>query len=179
MVEMEAKRIKLNTVHGSPRNVRVHTDIQLQEMAKSLRMFGQYRPLVVAADGEVIVGNGLYEAMVGLGWTEADALILSRDATDEQKVTLMLADNRLYEIGRTDMEAVEEAIRSIMDEGGSVDVPGFDQAYFDRLLAEADAAVGELNFRIGGDSVEVSDDYFDDLDTECPRCHFRFKADRP
>lgn len=138
MTEMESKVVRLDDIHPTERNVRRHPEEQVQEMARSLERFGQYRPLVIASDGEILVGNGLYLAMRSLGWEEAEARVLPEEATDAQKMALMLADNRLYEIGGTDREAVEEMLRNMMDELGEVDVPGFTDEQVEEMLTPID-----------------------------------------
>lgn len=127
----------METVHESERNVRRHPEEQVEELARNLERFGQYRPLVVASDGEILVGNGLYMAMKSLGWEECKAVMLPESATEEDKMALMLADNRLYEIGGTDREAVERMLRDL-SEMGEIDVPGFTQEDIDAMLEPVD-----------------------------------------
>lgn len=55
---------KLSELHKPARNIRRHSEKQLAEYVRSIKMFGQVKPLVVAEDGEIIAGNGLYEALL-------------------------------------------------------------------------------------------------------------------
>ena len=55
---------KLAELHKPAHNIRRHSDKQITEYIRSIEMFGQVKPLVVAEDGEIIAGNGLYEAML-------------------------------------------------------------------------------------------------------------------
>lgn len=137
-IEMDSKKIRLDEAHPSERNVRRHPEEQIQELVRNLKKYGQYRPLVLAADGEILVGNGLYLAMRSLGWEEADARILPEDASESQKLALMLADNRLYEIGGTDREAVEKMLKDMMEESGEIDVPGFTDEQIEDMLEPID-----------------------------------------
>ena len=43
------------------KNVRIHTEQQLREFERSVRMFGQIRPIVVDENNVILAGNGLYE----------------------------------------------------------------------------------------------------------------------
>ena len=55
---------KLAELHKPAHNIRRHSDKQITEYIRSIEMFGQVKPLVVAEDGEIIAGNGLYEALL-------------------------------------------------------------------------------------------------------------------
>lgn len=48
---------KLSELHKPARNIRRHSEKQLTEYIRSIKMFGQVKPLVVAEDGEIIAGN--------------------------------------------------------------------------------------------------------------------------
>lgn len=52
---------KLSELHKPAHNIRRHSEKQLTEYIRSIEMFGQVKPLVVAEDGEIIAGNGLYD----------------------------------------------------------------------------------------------------------------------
>lgn len=58
---------KLSELHKPAHNIRRHSEKQLTEYIRSIEMFGQVKPLVVAEDGEIIAGNGLYEALLRMG----------------------------------------------------------------------------------------------------------------
>ena len=45
------------------RNVRIHTDKQLKEFERSIRMFGQIRPLVVDETNTILAGVGCFETL--------------------------------------------------------------------------------------------------------------------
>ena len=49
---------KLAELHKPTHNIRRHSDKQITEYIRSIEMFGQVKPLVVAEDGEIIAGNG-------------------------------------------------------------------------------------------------------------------------
>lgn len=134
---MEIVKKKLSELKHPEKNVRRHTEKQLKEYVRSVNMFGQTRPILCAEDGEIIVGNGLYEAMKRAGMEEADCVVMY-GLTDKQRKKLMLADNRVYELGITDT-AVFDAI--IKDLDGDIDVPGWDED----LLEMLNQSVSETN----------------------------------
>ena len=98
---MKIVQKKLTDLQKIDKNIRRHSPKQLQEYVRSVRMFGQIRPLVVDEKGVILCGNGLYDALVAVGQEKADCYIVT-DLTEAQKKKLMLADNRVYELGMTD-----------------------------------------------------------------------------
>lgn len=93
---------KLSELHKPAHNIRRHSEKQLTEYIRSIEMFGQVKPLVVAEDGEIIAGNGLYEALLRMGRETCDCYVMV-GLTDVQKKKLMMADNKVYELGWTTM----------------------------------------------------------------------------
>lgn len=131
---------KLGELKRLEKNVRRHNDKQIGEYMRSLNMFGQLRPMVVDENGTILVGNGMFEAMTRLGWQEADCYVVE-GLSEKRKIKLMLADNRVYELGMTDMDAFDELIREL---GDDIDVPGWDEDLLQTItssMAEATAMV--------------------------------------
>ena len=134
---MNVVQKKLSELRKLEKNIRRHSQKQISEYVRSVRMFGQIRPLVIDEEGVILAGNGLYDALVSMGEEKADCYVVS-GLTETQKKKLMLADNRVYELGMTDTEVFDEIIRSL---GGDTDVPGWDAD----LLETLNASVREVN----------------------------------
>lgn len=134
---MKLVQKKLSDLHRIEKNIRRHSPKQISEYVRSIRMFGQVKPLVVDENGTILIGNGLYEALVSMGEEKADCYVMP-GMSEKEKKKLMLADNRVYELGMTDTDAFDEIIRSLE---GDVDVPGWDAD----LLETLNASVQEVN----------------------------------
>ena len=114
------------------RNVRLHTDKQLAEFRRSVEMFGQIRPIVLDENDVIMAGNGLYETLLSMGRTEADCYVV-KGLTENEKKKLMLADNRIFDLGVDDMKVFDEFIAEL---GDDLDVPGFDDELLRSLVAD-------------------------------------------
>lgn len=132
----------LSDLHTPERNVRRHTDKQIGEYVRSLKMFGQVKPIVCDESGEIIVGNGLYQAMLQMGAESCECYVIT-GLSDAQKKKLMLADNRVYELGITDTDAFQEIIKELE---GDIDVPGWDED----LLTVMNAATADVDEIVKG-----------------------------
>ena len=128
---------KISELKRPERNVRMHTDKQLVEFRRSVEMFGQIRPIVIDENNVILAGNGLYETLLSLGHTEADCYVV-KGLTEKEKKKLMLADNRIFDLGVDDMKVFDEFIAEL---GDDLDVPGFD----DELLRSLNAAVTDVD----------------------------------
>lgn len=128
---------KLADLKRPERNTRMHTDKQIAEFKRSVEMFGQIRPIVVDEDGVILAGNGLYETLLALGRETADCYIV-KGLSENEKKKLMLADNRIFDLGVDDMKVFDEFIAEL---GDDLDVPGFD----DELLRSLSADVAEID----------------------------------
>ena len=112
---------KLDELKFMPGNTRLHSERQIREYIRSIKMFGQLRPMVVDENNIVLAGNGLLEAMRKMGKSEAVCHVVT-GLTEKMKKKLMLADNRIAELGEDDQFAFEEAIREL---SGDIDIPGY------------------------------------------------------
>jgi hypothetical protein len=130
---MQVVTKSLADLHEAPKNVRKHTDKQIKEYVRSLEMFGQIKPIVIDEHGEIIAGNGLFLALRAMERETCECYIVS-GLTSAQKKKLMLADNRVYELGITDVGAFEEII---LDLDGDIDVPGWDEDLLSMMNATA------------------------------------------
>ena len=123
----------LSELKRPERNVRMHTDKQIVEFRRSVEMFGQIRPIVCDENGVILAGNGLYETLLSMGRTEAECYVVE-GLTEKEKKKLMLADNRIFDLGVDDMKAFDEFIAEL---GDDLDVPGFDDDLLRSLVADA------------------------------------------
>lgn len=131
---MKIVQKKLSELHKTERNVRKHSPEQIAEYTRSVIMFGQLKPLVIDETGEILAGNGLYDALIGAGKDSASCLVKS-GLSEKQKKKLMVADNRLYELGSNDMDMLDEILREIDD----TDIPGWDEDFLEQFLDSTDS----------------------------------------
>ena len=157
---MDIKILDINALSPAEKNVRTHNENQITEMKKSIESFGQIRPIVTDEAGVIIAGHGLWETLKFMGETQVKVLMLE-GLSETEKKKLMLADNKIYELGNTDFEAMIEILEEINLEGESLDIPGYDMEVLESLLAEADDIDEELK-KYG----DISDEKRDKLEEE-------------
>ena len=130
---MNVVKMPLSSLKRPERNVRMHTEKQLKEFERSVTMFGQIRPIVVDDERTILAGNGLYETLLRMGWTEADVLQM-QGLSDSQKKKLMLADNKIYGLGVDDLDSFDAILNELQ---GDLDIPGFDEDLLKSMVSQA------------------------------------------
>ena len=127
---MKVTKKPLVELHEAERNVRGHTSRQIAEYVRSVEQFGQMKPIVCDESGEIIIGNGLFLALKEMGIEKADCYVVE-GWTDEQKKKLMLADNKVYELGMSLDDVMQDIVREI----GSVDIPGYSEDILSAIMS--------------------------------------------
>lgn len=131
---MEIKRMKLADLVIPEKNIRIHTEQQLKEFERSVRMFGQIRPIVVDENRVILAGNGLYATLLRMGETEADVYQYF-ELTENQKKKLMIADNKIFALGIENLNTLNDFLEELHDD---LDIPGYDSEILKQMVSEAE-----------------------------------------
>lgn len=130
---MQVIKVKLSELVPDPKNTRVHDSHNIEVIKNSLKKFGQYRPFVVQKEGMIIrVGNGMYQAMKELGWTEADCEV--KDITDEEATTLSILDNKSSDLSYFDDTKVYDCLKNLGKD--NVALTGFVDIELNKLFSK-------------------------------------------
>lgn len=114
-MNLEVREFPISELHTYRRNPR-RGDVDA--IASSLRKRGQYRPIVVnigtnaSKQMEILAGNHTYLAAKQLGWKTIQATTV--DVDDDQAAQIVLADNRLADLGGYD----EADLKTILASAG-------------------------------------------------------------
>lgn len=137
---MQIENLNINDIVFPKRNVRIHTRKQLDEIKRSVEMFGQTRPIIVDEANVVLCGNGLTMAMKELGLNNINVLRKS-DLTENQKKKLMIADNKTFSLGLDDIDTLMSFINDMSDD---LDIPGYDSDILAGMVAEAEEVTEQI-----------------------------------
>ncbi len=109
---MEITTMKLADLVKPEKNVRIHTEQQLKEFRRSVKMFGQIRPIVVDENNMILAGNGLYDTLVAMGRETAEVYRYD-SLTENQKKKLMIADNKIFGLGIENLETLNSFLEDL------------------------------------------------------------------
>lgn len=138
---MEIIRMKLAELKKPKKNVRMHTEKQLQEYERSVRKFGQIRPIIVDENKTILACIGLYETLCRMNIDEADVYQI-KNLSEAQKKKLMITDNKIFSLGIDNLEVLNEFFEELKDD---LDIPGFDEEILKQMVAEADEVTDKLS----------------------------------
>lgn len=155
---LAALLVPVHGLHAWPGNARTSDVAQL---ADSLRVNGQYRPLVYqASTGRVLSGNHTLEAVRSLGWRQVAAVGI--DVDDDRAARIVLVDNRTADLGSSDQQLVLQLVEEVGLAGTGIDA---------RRLAAL------LRLRDAPDWATYGEDAADGLERlTCPSCGLVFPA---
>lgn len=138
---MEIITMKLVDLVKPEKNVRIHTEQQLKEFQRSVKMFGQIRPIVVDENNVILAGNGLYETLIAMGKETADVYKYD-NLTENQKKKLMIADNKIFGLGIENLDTLNSFLEDLQ---GDLDIPGFDEDILKQMVSEAEDVTEKLS----------------------------------
>lgn len=118
------------SLHEDPRNARQHDDRNLAAIAESLHEFGQRKPIVALASGEVVAGNGTLRAAQMLGW---DSIAVATFEDEGKARAFAIADNQTAVLATWDESVLARTLSEMSDDLRAA--TGFDGGEIDRLVA--------------------------------------------
>lgn len=133
--------LKISEIKRPERNVRIHTEQQLREFEKSIKMFGQIRPIVIDENNMILAGNGLYETLKRMGIEEAK-VYKYENLSENQKKKLMIADNKIFSLGIENLDTLNEFLVELQ---GDLEIPGFDEEILKQMVADADEITEKIS----------------------------------
>jgi hypothetical protein len=158
MSTLTAESVALDSLRPHPNNPRNGDTEAIQE---SLRVNGQFKPIVVADDGTILAGNHTYAAAAELGWDTISVVRLPVTFDSEAATRIMLADNRTSDLGRYDDAQLAELLQLLDAETGLVGT-GYDSDDLSDLLAleayRERSTLGELMTHAEGASAAAKHD---------------------
>ena len=144
----EVRKVNIDELRPYERNARIHTEDQVEQIARSIKEFGFLNPILIDKEKNVIAGHGRIMAARKLGLIEVPCLYVE-NLTEDQRRAYILADNRLTELGGWDMTIVTEELKDLAFDGFDIDLTGFEL----NIEEPADIQEDEYNETVVGDPI--------------------------
>jgi ParB-like chromosome segregation protein Spo0J len=160
---MKIEQIKTSDLIPYARNSRSHSEVQVAQIAGSIREFGFTNPVLIDADNGIIAGHGRVMAAGKLGLDKVPCIQL-RHLTETQKRAYIIADNKLALNAGWDEDLLGLELADLREADFDLNLTGFDGD-------EIEAALNPD----GPDFQPGTEDDQGNLDEktpiECPHCH--------
>ena len=115
------------------RNSRTHSDLQVAQIAASIREFGFTNPILIDEQGSIIAGHGRVMAARKLGMAEVPTITLA-GLSDTQKRAYVIADNKLALNAGWDEETLVNEMNALAEAKFDLGLTGFDPDEISNLL---------------------------------------------
>ncbi|MET3996025.1 hypothetical protein ABID65_007697 [Bradyrhizobium sp. S3.9.2] len=129
---IETRRV--NELIPSPRNARLHSDAQIEQIAASISQFGFTVPLLVTEDDTIIAGHGRLDAAKHLDLLEVP-VIVACGWTEAMIRAYALVDNRLPELATWNLDLVKLEVEALRLTDMPIDRLGFSDKDLGSMLA--------------------------------------------
>lgn len=150
-----------------PGNARIGN---VQAIADSLEVNGQYKPLILqASSGHVIVGNHTLKAARELGWPEL--AYVDHDVDDDRARAIALVDNRTGDLATWDDALLAAELQKLPALDGS----GFGQDDLQALLETVQSA-GAASGPDAPDQFGTIDPDALEVEYTCPQCAYSWRG---
>lgn len=136
------------------RNVMIHSDAQVQQIAASIKKFGWTNPVLIDEFGEIIAGHGRVAAAEVLQIDDIPTIALS-GLSETQKRAYRLADNRLPQNAGWDEALLKIELHELAESEFDLSLTGFGDEELSALLGE----VQEIDFDRDEDSGGIDINY--------------------
>jgi ParB-like chromosome segregation protein Spo0J len=160
--------VPLAELKRHPRNYRQHPPAQIEHLAESFRQFGVLPTTVIARDGTILGGHGVYITAQRLGVPVIPATRLDLDPYEPLALKLMAALNFSDRLALDDESALHALLAEVA-EGDATALLG--SGWEDRDLAKLAAKLSATppdDFRDYGEDVPV--------DYRCPHCGYEWSG---
>jgi DNA modification methylase len=123
-------------------NSRTHSDVQVAQLAASIREFGFTNPVLVDEANNLIAGHGRVMAARKLGLAEVPAIVVT-GMDDRKRRALIIADNKLALNAGWDEDALRVELEDLAGDFG--ELMGFSEDELAALLADAAQVDGQTD----------------------------------
>ncbi len=106
------------------KNAKIHGKKQLEKLKDSIQEFGFLTPCLIDKDFNVIAGHGRIMAAKELKLKKVPCVFVE-GLSEQQRRAYILADNRLGELGKWDMDLVAQELNQLTGDGFNIDLTGF------------------------------------------------------
>lgn len=181
---MKVEQLPVDAIRPYWRNPR-HNDDAVGVVRASIERYGFQQPIVVDADGVIVVGHTRYRAALSLGYETIPCV--RADLDPERAKEYRIADNKSHEHSSWDMSALVSELRQFSDVSALEDF--FHDVDVQTLVADraADSGVGAVTDEQVEREKERTDSRFEaagsggtesKVEMTCPHCGGEFLVDK-
>lgn len=164
--KLEIVEIETKALVPYARNARLHSELQINQIASSITEYGFNNPVLVGPDHDIIAGHGRVLAGKQLGMGTIPCIMLGH-LTEAQKRGYILADNKIALNSGWDENMLSLELSELGALGFDLALTGFELSEVNHFLADIPTTPRNTQ------TTEVDVDSFE-MECQCPKCGFEF-----
>lgn len=129
----EIKSVPISELIPYVNNARKHSEIQIQQIAASIKEFGFNNPILIDSENGIIAGHGRMEGARLLGLENVPCIEV-KHLTEAQKKAFIIADNQIATRSEWDFEKLQIEVEGLNAEDFNLDLLGFDPSQIIGML---------------------------------------------
>lgn len=123
---MKIKQTKLKDLKPYEKNPRLHSELQITQIATSISEFGFINPILADEKGMILAGHGRYLASQKLDLDKVPVVVVE-GLSEAQKKALVIADNKIASNSEWDEDLLWEEIRKLNELGFDINKLAFEE----------------------------------------------------
>jgi len=160
--------VNVSEIIPHPKNCNIHSEKQIDVLAKIIDKNGQRSPIVISKrSGYIVKGHGRLDAIKKLGW-EKCAVDYQNYESDEEEFRDRIADNEIARYAEFDQIGFTEDLKNLSFDLQELSFEEFGLIDFKLPLAKEGKDYSESNKEIDVEN------FGNDLKHTCPKCGFDF-----
>lgn len=136
--------LPLDELIPNEKNYRIHTEGQISQLVKSVKKYGQLRPIIVHKETKKIVaGHALYQALK-IAFPDKPAACVYCNSDEKTALEIMYVDNKIFQLGKDDFYKKFDVLKEL---DFNIEIPGLDEyeiAYLknlDNIFSQSESGV--------------------------------------
>ena len=159
---MELEKISIDKIRMYENNAKEHPGWQIEQIKKSIEMFGYNDPIAIDENNMIIEGHGRFLALKSLEYKEVNVIRLT-GLTEEQKNAYSIVHNKLTMNTDFDIEKLKFTFNELQIANFDLSILGFENIEIEEIMSEE----SEL--------LELDEDEENETDSKrtkliCPHC---------
>lgn len=163
---MQVEYVGVDLLKIDSANARVHDRESINYLKRSLKVYGQRRPIIIDEDNTVICGNGILTAARELGFSEV--AVVRSSLGDGDLRAYALADNKLAELSTWDVGHLAQLFTELDAAAFDLCDTGFPQEDIEGILSKVAKADLDFDGMTSGGASGSDDQNTGESDTGVP-----------
>ena len=132
---MELEKISIDKIRMYENNAKEHPGWQIEQIKKSIEMFGYNDPIAIDENNMIIEGHGRFLALKSLEYKEVNVIRLT-GLTEEQKNAYSIVHNKLTMNTDFDIEKLKFTFNELQIANFDLSILGFENIEIEEIMSE-------------------------------------------